>query len=442
MRRFMVLLKKEIGELLTPQVLLPLVVTVLIFMFIGNVVSSQEKQAGTTPVVVVDADRSAASGTIRDALKASGFRLVESDAPSVADAVSRAREDRSLRLFIGIPKGFGASIDAGEQVRVEAYTVMRDFSFLATRDAGALKGVVAALNDRLSDQVIARGAPGLDPKTVKSPVGIDESVVVGDKTAHTSAEAVVGFISTQTTFIPIVLFIVIIFAAQMIATTIASEKENKTLETLLASPVSRGALVTAKMVAAALIALLSSGAYMLGMRYYMNSLTKSFGAGPVGGPDPVMAQLGLTFKPIDYALLLTVLFAGILVALAISVILGAFAENVRSVQTLLTPLTVAIMIPYFLTLFVDIQSASPAVRWLVLAIPFSHPFLAAPNLFFGDYRSVLLGIAYELAWFVAFAWIAARVFASDRILTLKLAGPRLRGLPFQRRRAGERSDRG
>ena len=85
---------------------------------------------------------------------------------------------------------------------------------------------------------------------LQQPVTVDEVVVVGTRTAAAPVDAVMGFVSQQTTFIPIVLFIVIIFAAQMIATAIATEKENKTLETLLSYPISRASLVTAKMVAA------------------------------------------------------------------------------------------------------------------------------------------------------------------------------------------------
>ena len=50
-----------------------------------------------------------------------------------------------------------------------------------------------------------------------------------------------------TIYIPIVLFVAVIFASQMIATAIATEKENKTLETLLSYPVTRTSIVTSKM---------------------------------------------------------------------------------------------------------------------------------------------------------------------------------------------------
>jgi ABC-2 type transport system permease protein len=254
-------------------------------------------------------------------------------------------------------------------------------------------------------------------------VGV-EHVVIGDRDALASVGEVMGFITQQTTFIPIVLFVVIMLAAQMIATTIASEKENKTLETMLSMPVSRTSIIGAKMVAASMVALLSAVAYMYGMRSFMDGLTSWLGAGGspfgAGGEGEALSQLGLQLGGGDYAILGLALFMAILVALAVAVILGAFAENVKAVQALMAPLMVMIMIPYFLTLFVDIEQVSPVIKWLVLAIPFSHPFMTAPNLFLGNYAVVFMGIAYEFVWFVVLVVLAGRIFSSDRILTMKL----------------------
>ena len=71
----------------------------------------------------------------------------------------------------------------------------------------------------------------------------------------------------------------------------------------------------------------------------------------------------------------------------------------KSVQAMLTPLMVLLLIPYFLTLFLDLSQVPTALRWIVMAIPFTYPFLAGPNLFLGNYGAVWFGIAYQLLWF-------------------------------------------
>ncbi|MDH4140870.1 MAG: ABC transporter permease, partial [Coriobacteriia bacterium] len=200
----------------------------------------------------------------------------------------------------------------------------------------------------------------------------------------------------------------------------------------LSYPISRASLVTAKMVAAGLIALLSAAAYMVGMRSYLSGMEAGFdggaGARAAAASETAMRALGLTFGPLDYAMLGLTMFAGILVALSIAIILGGFAESVKSVQAMLTPLMVLLLVPYFLTLFLDIGQLPTVLRWVVMVIPFTYPFLAGPNLFLGNYAAVWFGIAYQMVWFVVFVFIAARIFSSDRILTMKLSIKRLRGI--------------
>jgi ABC-2 type transport system permease protein len=79
-----------------------------------------------------------------------------------------------------------------------------------------------------------------------------------------------------------------------------------------------------------------------------------------------------------------------------------------------------VMIPYFISLFADINTLSLPVKILVLAIPFSHPFLVSQNLYLGNYGMIAAGLAYMLVVFVVLVAFAARVFSTDKILTMKL----------------------
>jgi ABC-2 type transport system permease protein len=428
MRRFRVLLMKELHELLTVQMLLPLAVTVVMFAVIGNLVGGQTPGGVGATVHVVDADKTASSALVVGALEEAGFVVVTSPGTDPA-ATAAADTGPGTGIVVGIPAGFEAGLTSRTPQKLATYTVLRNFSFFATRDAGVLAAALDAVNTRVSESLIASATGGADAAVLRAPIALTEHVVIGKRSAVASAGQVMGFVTGQTTFIPIVLFIVIMFAASMIASTVASEKENKTLETLLATPVGRAPLVLAKMSAAALIAMASSVAYLFGMRYYMDRLSVGLGTGGGGaaaGAGAAIQRLGLTLGFGDYLLLFLSLFCGILVALAIAVILGAFADSVRTVQAMLTPLTVAVMIPYFLTLFVDFDSTSPLVRAIVLAIPFTHPFRAAPALFLRDYGTVFAGIAYEFVWFAVAVYAATRIFASDRILTLRIGRGRAR----------------
>ena len=71
-------------------------------------------------------------------------------------------------------------------------------------------------------------------------------------------------------------------------------------------------------------------------------------------------------------------------------------------QALLTPLMVLLLVPYFLTIFLDLSHLPGVLRWLVMAIPFTYPFIAGPALFLGNYGIVWFGIFYQLVWFAVF----------------------------------------
>lgn len=419
MRKFLILLKKEVRELVTPQTILPLVVTAVLFFAIGNVLDKeQKKSAASVNISVLNNDnQSTASTQFLKILSDSGVNVNTVQNVSETEALTSAKKGKETGFMV-IPDGFEKGIKSASPEKVKLYTIARNFSLTGGKNYGAVVTAIGKANDTFSTIVIASNAPGKNPADLKNPIKLDEFTLVGDKEANISPNAIMGFVSQQTAFIPIILFIVIVLASQMIATAIANEKENKTLETLLTTPVKRNYIVIAKMAGAGLIALFSSLIYMFGFRSYVNGL--SGGTQASSDISKVMSELGLTLKPESYVLLGLTLFVGILVALSISLILGAFAEDVKGVAGLTMPLMIVVMIPYFLTMFLDINTLSPIARYVVYAIPFSHIFMAAPNLFMHQYMPVVLGILYQFLWFIVFVIIATKIFSTDKIVTMKL----------------------
>jgi len=205
----------------------------------------------------------------------------------------------------------------------------------------------------------------------------------------------------------------------MVISAIAMEKQNKTLETLLTVPIKRTSIVTAKMLAAGLIGLLSAIIYMVGFKSYMGGMM-GMGRSMPTTVDNVVRELGLVLDTNGYLLLGISLFFSILCALAMATILGVLAEDFRSAQSLIMPVIFLVMIPYFLSFFSDIRTLSLPVRILVYIIPFSHPFLASQNIMLENFAGVYFGIAYQAVFFFVLVVLAARIFSTDRVLTMKL----------------------
>lgn len=417
MYKFFVLVRKEIKELLTLQTILPLVAVVLVFIFIGNVAGKQTKNTQAPQnVAVLDLDSSTQSAQIIALLGKVNLNVNKLSDQTIDAALATAQSEQDKALLV-IPQGFGSSLGTKQPEKIEDYSIMQSFSVMGAKVYGQIDAALATANAQLSNAMLKTS--GVDnPNLVKNPLQINNHVMVGSRQAEVSYAAVSGFVSSQTTFIPIVLFLIITFSTQLIAASMANEKENKTLETLLSSPVSRKAIVAAKLVGASLVALLTAVIYLYGLQKYIGGL--SGGGGVDVATQNAVQSLGLVFTLQDYLLLGLVLFLAILVALSIAIILGSFAEDIKSVQGLTMPLMVLVLIPYLLTLLFDINSLSGGMRIFVYAIPFTHAFLAAPNILLHHYQPVWYGLLYLAVLFLVFVVIASRIFSSDKILTMKL----------------------
>jgi ABC-2 type transport system permease protein len=202
---------------------------------------------------------------------------------------------------------------------------------------------------------------------------------------------------------------IIIMAGGIVITSMALEKENKTLETLLTLPVKRTSIVAGKIVAAAVIGLLLAVIYMIGMSYYFAGITMT------GGVN--LAAYGLVLTSEDFIWIGISLFITLIAGLSLCMLLGTFAKNYKSAQTLTFPITMLAMIPMFLTIFTDFDTLPLGLKVLIFAIPFSHPMMAPHALLFQDYTLVIGGIVYVTIFALVTISIVVWVFKTDRLLT-------------------------
>ncbi len=421
MKKFLNLLAKEIRELITLQLFISLLFTVFLFYFIGQMAKSEMKRAmRTQKIAVLDLDASTLSQQLTDSLNMARFHVEKLQGKSKEEAVEWTKAS-DINLLLVIPPGFGESLSALELKEMETYSFLRSFSLVGSRSSVILGSVISALNNYISDDFLKKKIPDFSPEKLKKPVRSKDFVIVKARMAEGSASSIAGFVSAQSVFLPIILMMIIIYSSQMVISAIAMEKQNKTLETLLTVPISRTSIVTTKMLASAVVGLVSAVIYMFGFRYYMGGFMGDVRqAVDSAGLGRVIQELGLAPTANSYLILGISLFLAILCALAMATILGVLAEDYRSAQSLIMPLIFLVMIPYFLSFFSDIKNLSLPVKLFVYAIPFSHPFLTTQNLLLENYTAVFGGLLYMLVFFIALILIAARIFSTDRVLTMKL----------------------
>jgi ABC-2 type transport system permease protein len=203
---------------------------------------------------------------------------------------------------------------------------------------------------------------------------------------------------------------------QIAATSVAMEKEEKTLETLLTMPVDRFAILMGKLSSTIIVAGVASVTVLIGYNYMLGSVT-------MGIPTSTsidLVKLGLVPSPLGYLLLGISLFITLLSALALAVIMSAFSEDVRGAQALVGYIYPIIFIPSLALIYLDINTLPLALKAILFAIPYSHPVIASKAVVLGDYSTVIFGIVYVAAFTIVIMYIASRLFATEKILTAKL----------------------
>jgi ABC-2 type transport system permease protein len=148
---------------------------------------------------------------------------------------------------------------------------------------------------------------------------------------------------------------------------------------------------------------------MVGMGYYMNSLTAS---APID-----LAKYGLTLNLFDYLLVGISLFLALICGLALCMILGIFTRNYKAAQSMTLPITLLALIPMLVTMFADFSTLPTALQAGLFAIPFTHPMLAMKELMFDNTGFVIAGIVYNAIFAAVAMFVAVTLFKKDILLT-------------------------
>jgi ABC-2 type transport system permease protein len=415
LRGFGNFLLKELKELIRdPKILLGMIIVPLImFPVLGAVmnfsVESAKETAGKTTVLVLNHDEGDNSTQFITYLSHWGLRVFVTNVSTVNDAVKQMATYNASDM-IEIPADFSRNVNAGNSTTVEFYSVFSG--------AGLLEGIGSSIVDSLVGQFNREVAPDM--------IVPERSTIVKGKIAeNVDPRALSNIMISQAIALPITMMILLTYSMQIAATSVAMEKEEKTLETVLTLPMDRFAILMGKLSGSIIVAGVAAVAYMVGFNYYMGS----FSGLSTGGASLDLVSLGLVPSLFGYTLLGISLFITLLSALALAVILSAFSEDVRSAQSLVSYIYPFVFIPSFVLMYIDINVLPMWLRIILYAIPFSQPIIASKAVIMGDYLTAGLGIVYVVGFTLAIMYIASRLFATEKILTakIKLRGLRKRG---------------
>lgn len=417
MKNFINILKKEIKELVTKQMILSLVVMVMMFGMLGTLMGAvQEESQKPISLAFWNLDKSEASQNFLERLSKNQGITMEDMAGENLEEVLAQTAEKELKALLVIPVGFGQSLNDMSGANVEIYSLVQNLGLTESASSAALVALIRAVNEEITASFIQKSFPAKTPQGIMNPVQTKEYVVAQGHVVPGNPATVSALATSQSIMIPLLLMTLIMYAGTMITTSMGLEKENKTLETLLTLPVKRISIILGKMGGAMVAAMLMVAIFIGGFGYYMSSITST-----APTQENLMQQLGLTFNALDYILLGTSLFLAILIALSACMILGLFAQDAKSAHTLNLPIIFMVIIPFYILMFMDLETMPMALKTVLYIIPFSHPIIASKMLIFHHYPTVIGGIAYLAVFACATMYLAIRLFNTDKIMTAKFS---------------------
>ncbi|MDE7098876.1 MAG: ABC transporter permease [Ruminococcus sp.] len=422
--KFFNLLKKELAELINMQTILSIVVSLLMFVILGNVMSDTMEEAIKQEYTlnIADHDNTDFTANLIDRLREYGAEVKLYDADGeYADILASTGQESIIIL----PEGFSDKVESGESPEVISVEGMKSSAVMSNLNdnSSALSLISSCISEIFAENF---GISADDIKIINNPISVSENTVVGNESAQAGKSDIMNQLMTKSMILPIIVFMLIVMTSQTLISAISNEKIDKTLETLLSAPVSRISILTAKMLATSIVALLQAVVFMVGFSFFMSGATESAGeiastmVGQVMPVDEAMQKLGLVLNGADYILIGVQMFFTVMICLSISLMLGVLVTDTKQSQTVVMPLLFGAMIPYMISMFADINTLPIVIRIIVYAIPFTHTFSGMSNIMFGNMAVFWGGLAYQAVAFVVCLFCAVKLFNSDKILTASL----------------------
>jgi ABC-2 type transport system permease protein len=390
-----------LGMILVPLIMFPLMGWIIRFSF-----TTAQESLKTINVVIMDLDQNEIAKNLTEYLQNAGVKVFVTKNTSFDETVGDMQQMNASDLVV-IPENFTARVKAGEKPILKTYTIFTG------------KGIVEGVSSSVIAVLLENFKKTLSP----DPFVIQQGSIVNGNPVPYNPQALSSFLMSQYIMLPVTIMVLLIFAMQLAATSVAMEKEEKTLETLLSLPIDRLSILAGKLTGSVIVAAIGAVAYLIGFNYYMNAFT--FTASE-GATIPDLAVLGLMPSTLAYVLMGISLFVTLISALALAVIFSAFAEDVRSAQAIVGYVYPLLFVPMFLLMFADFNSLPLVVKIALWLIPYSHPVLAARAALTGDYVMIIGGIVYVLCFTLAILYIAAKLFATEKIFTVRIKMGRFR----------------
>jgi ABC-2 type transport system permease protein len=302
-----------------------------------------------------------------------------------------------------VPYGFYENLS-----KLDGVAVMIVRSMVGNYASQEVTSLISSIVSQLSNQIVVERVEELAklanvsivPSQLLNPIQLSSGYYLPSGAAATQQQVQLSF---SVRLLEFSLFFVVNPAIVLVTDSFLGEKERKTLEVLLSSPIPKESLVLGKLTSAAvmgfIIALADSGGVII---YFL-----------------MLAGYGLRLTPT--LLMLNLVDAAVLVfmtsALVTPIILRS--PSVRAAQASSYAVMMVALGIYFSALFVNVQSLPTFLKVLLLAIPFTEASTALTSFVLGQAALAVVYIAIMLGFSAAFTIAAFKALDVEKLITSK-----------------------
>jgi ABC-type Na+ efflux pump permease subunit len=423
MGKLMPLVEKEVKDLLRdPRIYVGLIIPILMLPLMSFAMSTAmgsatETAAQNLKITFIDYDATENSNGFLSLLTHMGLNTSSVSVDTLDKALEETK-NLGFKALLIIPKGFEKDLLSHGRAKVEVYTIIESIGVGSIGAYSAIDATLETSSEMLSNILISKLAPTIDPETLRDPLNITRYSTIKDRIIQIPPQALIGqLMMGYSIMIPMVLLILAITVTQISSTATAIENEEKTLETLLTFPVTRYDILMAKLLGSFVVAVLGGILFTVGFLVYFGGMSNLISPSIAAGST--LQALPLP-TPEAYIVLVLSLILSILFITSLGIVIGALSNDVRMSNSLLGIVIIPVLIPSLLIMYGDVKSLPLVLQLLVYSMPTSYPMIVAKEMITSTIPvEVFYGIPYSAALTMIVLYATSKLLAPEKLLTLQ-----------------------
>lgn len=344
-RHVWIVFKKEVKDIFRDRrtwiasVLIPMLVFPLLFFFMNMGMKNMEKNMEKDIPIYIETPNQEMD-IIHYLNNSQGIQVVEEEKPY------ESLQEGKLKLILVINEDFQEKIEKEQPASLKI--IFDEVSNESSMAASMIENKINAYSEKIRFQRLEK--LGINPEILQPMIITREAYVPEGEEAKGDQ----GALFMITFLLPFLLMLYPVVGGMPAAIDLGSgEKERMSLEPLLSTGAGRLSILTGKYLAILLASIIGT----------ITSLMGVVAASKIA-PDAI--PLGVRISPLSIFILVATSLGIAMILSGLMLSISVFARSYKEAGTYLSPVTIVLMVPVYLTMFMDIRTLSTSLFFIPL----------------------------------------------------------------------------